>query len=77
MGEPLLRLLSSLAWPLLAVLFFIAYRSPIRRLANALVQRIERGDEVKIYTWLTLGRSAGQIKVPNIGDLITDAAGPV
>ena len=53
----MLELLKELLWPSLVV----AYRDPLRRLADAIVRRVETGDEVRISTWLTLGKSTGPL----------------
>ena len=68
----LIELLPKLVWPSLALIFFIVYRKPIRRIAESVMTRVEHGDEVSIATWITLGKSAGELKVPSKGDLITD-----
>ena len=59
-------------WPFLAFIFLFVYRDPIRRLFDSVVRRIERGDEVRIATWLTLGVSTGRLKVPASKGLVTD-----
>jgi hypothetical protein len=64
--------LTPLLWPLLAFIFVLAYHNPIRRFFYSVVRRIERGDEVRISTWLTLGVSTGRLKVPAIEGLVTD-----
>jgi hypothetical protein len=66
------ELLAKLVWPALALIFFIVYRKQIRRVAEAVIGRVERGDEVTIATWITLGKSTGKLKAPSAGDLITD-----
>ena|SRR5215207_228910 len=66
------NLVSTLIWPCLILLFFVLYRHRIRRLTDAVVRRVERGDEIQLLTWVTLGRSAGPLKVPTGEDLITD-----
>ena len=68
----LIELLPKLVWPVLALIFFIVYRKQIRRVAEAVIGRVERGDEVTIATWITLGKSTGKLKDPSTGDLITD-----
>lgn len=62
----------SLLWQLLAIIFVLVYHGPIRRLFNSVVRRIERGDEVRISTWITLGRSTGRLKAPASEGLVTD-----
>jgi hypothetical protein len=59
-------------WALIAIGFLIAYRRQIQRIFEALTRRVERGDEVRISTWLTLGTSAGPLKSPSAEGLVTD-----
>ncbi len=68
----MVELLAKLAWPALILVLFVAYRKQIRRVGEAVIKRVERGDEVTIATWITLGKSTGQLKDPSTGDLITD-----
>jgi len=53
------------------VLFWVCC-SRILRIFDSLIRRIERGDEIKVSEWLTLGKSTGPLKTPAAKDLITD-----
>lgn len=71
--EKALDILRSLnIWALIAIVFLAFYRGQIRRILDALTRRVERGDEVRISTWLTLGTSAGPLKSPSVAGLVTD-----
>jgi len=73
--ENLIKTISSatpLLWIILALALVIALRKLILRLLNALVRRIERGDPIKIATWITLGSSVGPLKVPPGNGFVTD-----
>lgn len=72
MNEPTAVFLSAFAWPAAVVGILVAYRGPVARLVNALVRRVERGDEVTIATWITLGKAVGPLKVPATDGLVTD-----
>jgi hypothetical protein len=61
-----------LAWPFLIAIFFFVYYNSILRIFNALVRRIERGDEVHLSTWITLGKSSGPLKLPATDGYVTD-----
>jgi hypothetical protein len=61
-----------LAWPLLVVILFFVYHNSIQRVFNSLVRRIERGDEVHLSTWITLGKSSGPLKLPASDGYVTD-----
>lgn len=59
-------------WPLLILGFLIAYHAQLRRLLEAITRRVERGDEFRISTWITLGKSAGPLKIPSPEGMVTD-----
>jgi hypothetical protein len=63
---------ASLLWLILAVAILIIYRKLILRLFQALVFRVERGDQVNIGTLITIGSSVGPLKVPSSDGLVTD-----
>jgi hypothetical protein len=71
--QEVLALVHSLnIWALIAAVFLLAYRARLTRLFEALTRRVERGDELRISTWLTLGTSAGPLKTPALEGLVTD-----
>jgi hypothetical protein len=61
-----------LVWSLFAIFVLLAYRKPLLELFTVFVRRIQRGDEVKIATWITLGKSVGPLKVPHGSGYVTD-----
>jgi len=66
-----LAFISSLVWPLVMVSLLLVYRHPIQELLASFVGRIQHGDEVRIWS-ITIGRSAGKIKAPDIGGIVSD-----
>ena len=71
--EKILDLVRSInLWALIALAFFLAYHAQLKRLLESLTRRIELGDEVRIATWITLGKSAGPLKTPLAEGTVTD-----
>jgi hypothetical protein len=63
---------AALVWVIFALLVLALFYKQFKRLLEALVRRIEGGDEVKISTWITLGHSAGPLKIPPPQGTVTD-----
>lgn len=57
---------------IIGITLIIIYRKLLLRLFQALVLRVERGDQVNIGTLITIGRSVGPLKVPSSDGLVTD-----
>jgi hypothetical protein len=73
--ENLIKTISSampLLWTILALALLIVVSKPLMRLLNALVRRVERGDPIKVATWITLGSSVGPLKMPPGDGCVTD-----
>lgn len=71
--ERVFNLIHSLnIWALIAITCLLRYHKQITRLLEVLVRRVERGDEIKISTWITLGNSAGPLKIPPAEGIVTD-----
>ena len=59
-------------WTILALAVLLLFRKLLLRLLSAFVRRIERGDPIKVATWLTLGSSVGPLKMPPGDGCVTD-----
>jgi hypothetical protein len=62
---------AGLAWPILVGVLLFVYRDLVTSLIQATIARVQCGDEIKVGI-LTIGQSVGQLKVPLVGQLITD-----
>lgn len=70
-SEDLVALVNGLVWPMIAIGLLVRFRGPLSSSVELVLDRIARGDEIQT-PWLTLGKSAGQIKKPSSSELITD-----
>jgi hypothetical protein len=65
-------IVTSLIWLLLVLAILLANSSRLQRFLDSLIRRIERGDELKVAGWLTLGKASGPLKTPSAEGLVTD-----
>lgn len=70
-GRSVMDGLVGLAWPLIVGYLIFVHRRAVKKLLDAAIVRVQRGDEVKVGL-ITIGQSVGQLKLPTPADYLTD-----